>query len=161
MTSTTRSTKQSTESSDSGQSTEVKDSKAFKPRGALPKEGYVLEFHISDPNQTEGPFRLVAETQHSWSYMAGYTRGGEGRESTKELIARVIKENGVTDPMVEPVTVTILSPKGPRIIETLLIEGRTLADGRTVVKGKLVAPKAEPAKRAPRARKAPAKKAAA
>jgi hypothetical protein len=105
--------------------------KVGSSRGVLPADG-VLAFYIGNPGEEEAT-RLVAETQHAWSYMAGYTRDSHGPEplTTRELLGR-LRDAGITDPDHMPATIALVCAKGVRIVTTRLIPGRVLPDGRVI-----------------------------
>jgi hypothetical protein len=122
-----------------------------KPRGVTAPTGMV-NFFVDD--------RLVAETQHKLSYMAGYTRTKtEPRLSTKDLIEAVCKATGKTPAELMQSEWEFTLPQSGRVIRTELIPGREAPAAPAAAEAPVEAPAAPAAK--PRRSRAKAATAAA
>jgi hypothetical protein len=95
---------------------ETKTKEPSKPRGVTAPTGMV-NFFVDE--------RLVAETQHKLSYMAGYTRTKtEPRIPTKDLIAAICEATKLTPAELMTSEWTFTLPQSGRVIRTELIPGR-------------------------------------
>lgn len=86
-------------------------------RGVTPPYG-MIEFRVDG--------RLLAETQHKLSYIAGYTAlGGHDRWSVKQLTEDIVKETGIAAEDLMKTEWQYTLKTNERVVTTKLIPGRT------------------------------------
>lgn len=142
---------------------QVRTRKVGTARGVLPPEPAAFAYWIGATGSPVAD-RLVAVTQHSLSYMAGYTRTTDAPRVPSSDLLTMLREQGITDHENEAWTLTL--PQCGRIVAHRPIPGRTptvgpfagvtFAESDTPNVGKVPDAKAPRKPRTPRKSAAPA-----
>lgn len=127
-------------------------------KGVLPPEPATHAYWIGAQG-SDSADRLVAVTQHSLSYMAGYTKTTtEPRVPTSQLIT-MLRSQGIED--IDHSEWTLILPQTGRVVRHIPIPGRKLPDGTVIAESGTPNQGVVPSVKAPRQRKPRATKKAA